>query len=279
MTLSWVWLSGSGLWSRQFSWWVAGWLARYIFSISGCGHIFLQSSCTDLHTITEEVWVSELAPAPGTWGTTKLGGQLSNPSLITWGWSRCTTVTQTIKMQISSPHPSLSPSQFLSVNLHFKPGGLDGSKAGGLNLVFTGMLGQGPQTTVCGRVTGRVSSVQTLESKTYRFFFSMSGGGAESLTALLTGISGLSMQVLLGLHCENSCPGGLRGSLLFIPSFHSHFLTTYTQTFYVCVSVPFKKNIYLFCCSRHCLWHTGSSMWHAGFLVVACKLLVVARGN
>lgn len=153
MTLSWVWLSGNGLWSRHFSWWVAGWLARYIFSITGCGHIFLQSSCTDLRTITEEVWVSELAPAPGTWGTTKLGGQLSNPSLKTWGWSRYTTVTQTIKMQISSPHPSLSPSQFLSVNLHFKPGGLDGSKAGGLNLAFTGMLGQGPQTTVCGRVT------------------------------------------------------------------------------------------------------------------------------
>ena len=145
--------SPNGMWNRHFSWRVARWLARYIFSITGCGHIFLQSNYTDLHTIMEEVWVSELAPAPGTRGTTKLDGQLSNPSLKTWCWSLCTTVMQMIKMQISSSHPSLSPSQFLSVNLHFKPGGLDGSKAGDLNLGFTGMLGQGPQTTVCRRVT------------------------------------------------------------------------------------------------------------------------------
>lgn len=78
------------------------------------------------------------------------------------------------------------------MNLHFKPGGLDGSKAGDLNLGFTGVVGQGPQTTVCRRVTGRVRKMQTLESKTYRFIFSVSGGGAGSLTALLTGISGRS---------------------------------------------------------------------------------------
>ena len=122
----------------------------------------------------------------------KARGQLSSPSLKTWCWSLCTTVTHTIKMQISSSHPSLSPSQFLSMNLHFKPGGLGGSRAGDLNLGFTGMLRQGPQTTVCRRVTGRVRRVQTLEPKTYRFLLSVSGGGAERLTALLSGISGLS---------------------------------------------------------------------------------------
>lgn len=73
-------------------------------------------------------------------------------------------------MQIPASHPSPSPPQFLSMNLHFKQGCLGGSKAGVLNLVFTGMLGQGSQIMVCLRVTWKVGTIQTLESNTYRFF-------------------------------------------------------------------------------------------------------------
>lgn len=179
----------------------------------------------------------------------KARGQLSSPSLKTWCWSLCTTVTHTIKMQISSSHPSLSPSQFLSMNLHFKPGGLGGSRAGDLNLGFTGMLRQGPQTTVCRRVTGKWEECRPWNLKLTDSSSVCLEVGQRGWLHFYLAFQVSLMQVVLGLHCEN-CPGGLRGSLLCIPSFHSHFLTTYTQTFNVCVSVPLNKLIYLLCCSR-----------------------------